>query len=305
MTIAPPGVQVACVTPFNKTGAIDEGAYRALLDRLVAAGAGGVFLCLVGTGEAQIMEDREIRRTWEIGVEQLKGKVPVYACGIGPTDTRRTIALANEAGALGVDGVYVYAPRPLPAPFPQSREVIQAFLDDFLSAVRYPINLANNPFIIGYSIPPDMLRQAATRYPHLASICNADGDVTNVVRLQDALRGVTGVYEVMPAQMLTNLILGGQGPLSIESNVAPRLVKSVLDAFHASDLPRAGESFARLLRLNQELSKHTNPVGVKAALNLMGLPGGHARAPYMMPSADAQKHLRRLLDELELTRTET
>lgn len=304
MSIAPAGVQVACITPFNKSGDIDEGGYRALLDRFAAAGVGGVFLCLVGTGEAQIMEEREIRRTWEIGVEQLKGKVPVYACGIGPIDTRRTIALANEAGAIGVDGVYVYAPRPLPAPFPQSREVIQTFLDDFLDAVRYPIHLANNPFIIGYSIPPGMLRQAAMRHPHLASICNADGDVTSVTRMQDALRGITGVYEVMPAQMLTNLFLGGQGPLSIESNVAPRLVRSVLDAFHAGDLSRAGDSFARLLRLNQELSKHTNPVGVKAALNLMGLPGGQARAPYMMPGADALKQLQRLLDELEITRTE-
>ena len=304
MSIAPAGVQVACVTPFNKSGAIDEGGYRALLDRFAAARVGGVFLCLVGTGEAQIMEEREIRRTWEIGVEQLKGKVPVYACGIGPMDTRRTIALANEAGAVGVDGVYVYAPRPLPAPVPQPREVIQAFLDDFLSAVRYPIHLANNPFIIGYSIPPDMLRHAAATYPHLAGICNADGDVTYVTRMQDALRGLTGVYEVMPAQMLTNLILGGQGPLSIESNVAPRLVRSVLDAYHAGDLRRAGESFARVLRLNQEISKHTNPVGVKAALNLMGLPGGHARAPYILPSAEAQTHLRRLLDELEITRTE-
>ena len=299
MAIAPAGVQAACVTPFNRDGSIDEGAFAAQLERMASFGF-GLFICLVGTGEAQIMRDSEIRRTWEIALKCVKGKVPIIACGIGPTDTGYTIKLANEAGAMGADGVYVYAPRPMPAPVPQPRREVEQFLMEFLDKVHYPIHLANNPFIIGYSIPVDLLAKATARYPHLVSIVNADGAMGYVVPLLRALRSKTAVYEVMTPNAISSLMLGGQGPLSIEAPVAPHLWKAAYDAYRAGDLSQTSNAFAKILKLHDVLVKYQHPTGVKAAMNALGLPGGYPRRPFLSPDDTGLQEIRAVLDEIGL-----
>lgn len=296
-------MHAACVTPFNEDGTLDEGAYRVLLDRLAAAGV-GAYLALVGTGEAQLMRDSEIRRSWEIGVERLKGKVPVYACGIGPTDTAHTINLANEAGAVGADAVYIYPPRPLPAPTPQGREVIERFLNEFLDKIRYPVHIANNPFIVGYSIPVDLLEKVVDTYSHVAAVVNAEGNTPYVVRMLGALRSKTAVIEVLTPQMFTNLALGGHGALCIECNIAPHLCRSVIDAFEAGDSRGVAASFARVLKLHEGISKYPNPTGVKAALSLLGLPGGYPRLPYLLPDQAGRKEIQAVLEKLEIGKTD-
>lgn len=303
MNVAPPGIYAACITPFDSHGAIDEGALRAHLDYLGAAGV-GVFLPLVGTGESQLMREEEIRRVWEIGLDQLQGKVPVYACGIGPTDTAYTTKRANEAGALGFDGVYVYAPRPLPSPIPQGRIEQERYFDELLSAVEYPLHIANNPFIIGYSVPEDLFERMVTEHGNVIGICNADNSVSYTERLLAAVGEKTTVLEVITTNLLTSLALGGGGALCIEANVAPRLARSVFESVQSGDMRGASESYHRLLKLNMVTGKFQNPTGIKAALNIMGLSGGVSRRPYLPPDEAGHDEIRRVIEELDLKRIE-
>jgi len=303
MDIATPGIYAACITPFDSEGAIDEGALRAHLDYLGAAGV-GVFMPLVGTGEAQLMRESEIRRVWEIGLEQLKGRVPVYACGVGPTDTAYTIRHANEAGAMGVDGVYVYPPRPLPSPVAQGRAEVERYYDELLAGVRYPLHLANNPFIIGYSVPVDVFDTCVTGNDNVIGICNADFSIAYTETLLRAVGARTTVLEVITTNLLTSLALGGGGALCIEANVAPRLARSVFDAVVGGDMRAASESYHKLLKLNMVTGKYQNPTGIKAALNILGLSGRYSRRPYLPPDDAGHKDIERVLDELEIKKIE-
>ncbi len=303
MNAAPPGIYTASITPFSQDGAVDEGALRAHLDYLASAKV-GVFLPLVGTGEAQLMREKEIRRVWEIGVEQLKGKVPVYACGIGPFDTAYTIELANEAGATGVDGIYLYPPRPLPSPVPQGRPEVEGYFKELLEGVKYPVHLANNPFIIGYSVPVDIFADCVNHHDQVIGICDADFSLSYSQRLIEAVGSKASVLEVITPNLLGSLAVGGDGALSIEANVAPRLCTTLFDAFRSGDAARAAELFQKLLKLQAGTGKFQNPTGIKAALNILGLPGRYPRRPYLTPDQAGQEEIKRLLDELEIREIE-
>src|SRR5262245_13803379 len=149
-----PRIYSMSTVPFDAAGRLDEGALRAHL-RYQAAGGVGVYLASYGSGEGQLMRREELRRLYEIGVQELKGKVPVYAAGLGFTETDYVIELAKEAATVGVDAVQIHPPRPGPtgAQRPTPAE-IERFFQDVLEAVRTPVLLTNQTVMVGWETPP-------------------------------------------------------------------------------------------------------------------------------------------------------
>lgn len=302
MTAGQPGIFGMCITPFDGAGKLDEGALRAQL-RYIAGGGAGVYLASQGTGEGHLLEPEEIRRVYEIGVAELKGKVPVYASGVGFGSTRHVIESTREAASFGVDAVVVMPPAPSRSVKPNAGEV-EAYLDEILEAVRTPVFLYNHPMLVNYKVPLAIFERLCAKHGHVAGVHCTDPDLNYLVRLIDSLGARTAVHVGLFGQLMTNLMLGGHGALGYEPNIAPRLCTTTFEAFRSGDWARAIDGFTRLLRLGVVLAKYQNPRAIKAAVNLLGLPGGVPRRPYLPLDTDAVAEIAQVLEALEIRQIE-
>jgi 4-hydroxy-tetrahydrodipicolinate synthase len=304
MTAGQAGIFGMSITPFDAAGKLDEGALRAHLRYMAAAGV-GVYLASQGTGEGHLLTREETRRVYEIGVAELKGKVPVYATGLGFTNTETVIELAQEAGATGVDALVIVPPAPSRTIQPTPEE-IETYLAEILDAVDTPVFLYNHPGVTGFRVPMEIFDRLLDRYPSpkVAGVHCTDLDVNYLTRLIELVGGRAPVHVGHTAQILTNLMLGGAGALGYEANIAPRLSQSIYTEFAAGNYPRAFGAFTRVLRLNVVLAKYHNPRAIKAAVNLLGLPGGHLRKPYLPLSAAAEREIAETLERLEIRKNE-
>ena len=165
---APRGAFVMSVTPFAAGGAVDERLLLGHVDWLAAAGV-GIFLCSQGSGEGDLLRADEKRRVYEIGVDAAAGRVPVWAAGVGLAGASADIAaLARDAYAAGVDGVYVLGPRPSPAPL--RADEVEAYYRAVIEAVDGPVIVADNTYLTGYALPDGVLAALVASYPQIAAV---------------------------------------------------------------------------------------------------------------------------------------
>jgi dihydrodipicolinate synthase/N-acetylneuraminate lyase len=269
-----------CVTPFDAAGHIDEQALATLVDRIAASDT-TVYLGSYGSGEGHLLRDDEIRTLYRVGVEAAAGRVPVVASALGFSETSRVIEQALEADALGVDAVQIHPPRPGPTAIVPRRAELEQYYGDVFAEVRSPVQLTNQVVMVGYRLPLDLVESLLTNYDNITQLNSSDQDgiahTALLLRLADRVPVFTGVI----SQLVTTLALGGAGSLNFESVVSPVVCHDVVEAFRAGDVDRLRSRFSRLLRLNAVLSRFQNPRSLKAALHLMGLPGGELRRPYL------------------------
>jgi 4-hydroxy-tetrahydrodipicolinate synthase len=292
-------VNAMSVTPFDERGRLDEDALAQVVDGLATEEV-GVYLGSYGTGEGHLLRPREIRRIYEIGVQAAAGRTPVYAAALGFASTERVIEQALEAVDLGVDAVQIHPPRPSAvAAMPRLPE-IERYYADVLASVPGPVHLSDQVVMTGYRLPGDLLGDLVTAFDAIEAVNVSDADLGQVSQRVTTLRGRVAVRVGIVAQLPTALVLGGQGLLCFEADVAPALCREVIDAFGAGDLARFGASFTRLMQLNATLSRAQNPRSVKAAMNLLGLPAGAVRRPYLPLDAAQEHEIAESLDALGL-----
>ncbi len=292
---------VISVTPFTADEALDEVGLRAHLARLGAGGV-GVYLGGSGSGEGYTLTRDELRRVLEVGVEELSGVVPVRAMGVEPRSARQTIELGRVAAEVGVDAMQLYSldmghgnrPRP---------DELERYLTDVLDAVELPVVLSSHQ-AAGYYLPVELIGRLVARYDLIIGVNATNQDLTYLVRLLDTVAGRVDVHVGGPMQALSCLALGGQGYLSSEGNVAPRLCRSVVESFARGDLAASHAAYARVMRMFSETRRLGGLPATKAMLMLLGLPGGSPRRP-RLPVPDAVRaELASVLDALDLRAVE-
>ena len=281
-------VNAMSVTPFDERGRLDEDALAQVVD-VLASEEVGIYLGSYGTGEGHLLRPREVRRIYEIGVRAAAGRTPVYAAALGFASTERVIEQAQEAAEIGVDAVQIHPPRPAAVAVMPRLAEIERYYADVLTSVHGPIHLSDQVVMTGYRLPGDLLGDLVTAFDAIEAVNVSDPDLGEVSRRLAALGSRVAVRVGIVSQLPTALLLGGQGLLCFEADVAPALCRQVIDAFHAGDLERWSFSFGRLMELNAVLSRAQNPRSVKAAMRVLGLPAGELRRPYL-PLDDAQEH---------------
>ncbi|HEV8297905.1 MAG TPA: dihydrodipicolinate synthase family protein [Acidimicrobiales bacterium] len=294
---------VISMTPFDQQERFDEGAFRGHLQRLAASGI-GAYVGGAGSGEGYTLSADERRRVLEIAVEELKGKVPVRAMGVEPRTADEMIAFANVVEDVGVDAMQVYSLDVGHAghAFPDE---IERYLNDVLSAIEVPAVLSTH-FSVGYFVPIPVLVSACERYPHVIGINVTNPDVVYLAQLLKVLDERIEVHTGLMTQALAALSLGASGYLSTEGNVVPRLCVEVIDRYRAEDFAGTMAAYGRLLRVSAELfSFGAGMRTTKAALELLGLPGGIPRRP-RLPLADGavRAKIAQALDELGIRESE-
>jgi 4-hydroxy-tetrahydrodipicolinate synthase len=297
-----PSTFVVSLTPFTTDEALDEDTLRVHLRRLRAAGI-GVYLGGSGSGEGYTLTADERRRVLEIGAEELRGHVPVRAMGVEPRSAREMVELARVAVDAGVDALQVYSldqghgnePRP---------DELERYFKDVLDAVELPVVVASHQ-AVGYYVPVELIGDLLDRYGDaVVGINCTNNDLTYLVRVLEVVADRVDVHVGGPMHALSCLALGGQGYLSSEGNLMPRLCQSVVEAYARDDFVASHVAYARVMRLHTESRRLGGISATKAALVRFGLGGGSPRRPRLpVPDSNATD-LAALLEELDIRAVE-
>jgi 4-hydroxy-tetrahydrodipicolinate synthase len=276
------GSFTAMVTPF-KNGGLDERAFRDLVDWQIAEGTDG--LVPVGTtGESPTLSHDEHHKVVEWCVEQVKGRVPVVA-GAGSNSTTEAIDLAKHAEKAKADAVLIATPyynKP-------SQEGLYLHYKAINDAVGIPIFLYNIPgrSVIDMSVET---MQRLCELKNIRGVKDATGKLERVSQQREAcghdfiqLSGEDGTALGFNAH-------GGQGCISVTSNVVPRLCAEFQDSTLAGDYKTGLKIQDRLMPLHSALFVENSPAPTKYALSLLGKCSDHVRLP-LGPLAESSKQV--------------
>ena len=284
------GTLTALVTPF-RDGGVDEEALRGLVDTQIDAGIDGLVPC-GSTGESATLSHAEHGQVVEIVLAAARGRVPVVA-GTGSNNTQEAIDLtrhAQEAGAAGALLISPYYNKP-------TQEGIIAHYEAVASETRFPLVVYNIPGRTASNILPETVRRLAEN-PYVVGIKEASGDLEQMSQVIASCPDDFDVLSGDDAMTLPLLAIGGQGVISTTSNVAPANVAGLVQRFLDGDVAGAQAAHRQLLPLFDVLFCETNPIPVKAALELMGQIGAEIRLP-LTPLTDPNRdRLQAVLKEL-------
>ena len=277
------GILTAMVTPFDSEGALDEDASVRLMNHLLENGSDGLVLA-GSTGEGATLTDEEKARLWELGVAE-SGDATIIA-GTGTYDTHHTVELTRRATAIGVHGMLVVTPyynRP-------NRRGIKAHFETVAAATDRPIVAYNIPSRTATDMPNDLLAELA-EIDNVVAVKQARYDDLAPIEGMDLLAGNDDILAKV-------MDLGGTGGILVASHLVGREMRRIVD-----EPERRREIEDGLRDLYGALTVTTNPIPVKAALNLAGHDVGGLRLPLVEASDDEKAVIREALERHHLLAT--
>jgi 4-hydroxy-tetrahydrodipicolinate synthase len=288
------GAFTLLMTPFNKDLSLDEEGLKTLVRLQVRSGIHGIAPLGV-TGESPLLSEDEIKRVVEIVVEEAGGK-----CKIAPdtctNNLDQTIKRARLYGELGCDYAVVFAPFLV--------KPTQAGLVEFYDAVaessRIPVIIHNSPDRVGVNIEP---KTYAGLMENENIIATKDGkkELDHLAKILVLARGKNfGVFTGKDTTAYPLMCFGGSGVFTVAGNIVPGVMRDLVDFCLRGEFKKAEEIHYSYYELFEALRLETNPMAVKEALALMGLPGGGLRPPLTRLSEPNREVLKRLLRERHL-----
>ncbi len=272
------GVATAIVTPMNANG-VDYENFGRLIDWQIEEGINA--LVIAGTtGEGSTLSDEEHREVLRFAYERIAGRVPSIA-GTGSNDTAYAIELTRFACELGYDGMLVVSPYYNKA---TQKGLVQMFTA-IADASTKPIILYNVPSRTGVNIEPATYLALAD-HPNIAAIKEAGGNISKIVEAAALVGDKLDIYSGNDDQIVPIMSVGGQGVISVLSNVVPAETVEICDRFFRGDVAGAAQLQFDLLPLTQALFCEVNPIPVKAAVAAMGYGENYLRLP-LTPMEDA------------------
>jgi 4-hydroxy-tetrahydrodipicolinate synthase len=278
------GVGVAIVTPF-KGSDVNYEVLGQLIEFHIDGGTAAIIACGT-TGESATLSEEEKLAIFDYCVKYSQGRIPIIA-GTGSNNTAQSITLSVRAQALGVDGLLLVTPyynKP-------SQAGLIAHYEAIANAVTIPIILYNVPSRTSVNLLPETV-QVLAKHPMIQGIKEACGDMEQITHLASLIPKDFFLYSGNDDQVYPVLELGGQGVISVTSNVAPSLVSEPIRRYFQGDVTSAKQEFERLLPLHQAMFVETNPVPVKTILPWLGYHVGGVRLPLVMMSPDKEPMLR-------------
>ncbi len=269
---------VISITPFDDQGRLDEPAFRKHLKRLRDAGV-SVWVAGSGSSEGYALTPEERERVLAIAVEELKGRVPVRAMGCEPRLPSHMVEFVRCAERAGVDAAQIFSLDIGHGAKPTLAE-LDRYYSTVIDATSLPVVLSSH-HAAGYYLPLDLIETLAQRYPTFTGINYGGTDLHYLSQLIARFRDRLEIHCAGPRNAMTVLVLGGNGFMGHEGNLAPQLVQSVISTFEAGDMLALRESWGKLLALDAIVKRYGGSTlrGLKPLLNAFGLPGGTLRLP--------------------------
>jgi len=286
------GAIVATVTPF-RNGKLDANALKKLVEFQIRNGTDGIVPCGT-TGESATLAYEEHERVIDLVLEAAAGRVPVIA-GTGSNNTKEAVLLTRYAKKAGANAALVITP--------YYNKPTQAGL---LAHFREVAACADIPLIL-YNVPSrtgvNMTAETVARLSEVKNIVGVKEASGNLAQVCDILKMTPGTFCVLSGDdglYFPMLALGAKGVISVVSNVAPREMAELYDAFALGEVARAREIHFRLWPLMNALFIETNPIPAKTALAMMGKIREEFRLPLCGMSDASRKVLAKVLSDMKI-----
>lgn len=283
------GAGVAIITPFTENNEVDYEKLGELIEYQIAEGTDSIIICGT-TGEASTLTHEEHLECIRYTVEKVAKRVPVIA-GTGSNATDTAIYLSQEAQKYGADGLLLVTPYYNKA----TQKGLIAHFSAVAESVNIPIILYNVPGRTGCNITPSTVAQLAKNVKNIVGIKEASGNIAQVAEIMQLTGGEIDLYSGNDDMIVPVMSLGGQGVISVLSNIAPKDTHDMVMKYLEGDVVGSRELQLKYFPLINALFCEVNPIPVKKAVNLMGFQVGALRMPLTeLEPANAERLLKEM-----------
>lgn len=278
-------ILTAMITPFYEDGSVNYQAAGELAEYLINNGSDGLVVA-GSTGEAATMTKQEKLELFKVVLDAVGKKATVIA-GTGSNDTQATIEMTQAAEKVGVHGVLVVGPY-------YNKPPQEGFYQHFKKVAENtsaPVVIYNVPGRTGSNVLP----QTVIRLAEISNIVAVKESSGNLDQFAEIISGTNDdfmVYSGDDALTLPGLSIGSQGIISVAAHIAGNPMKRMVDAFLAGDTKTAAKLHRALLPVFKGMFIVTNPIPVKTAVNLLGMPAGPFRLPLVPASSQDTEAIR-------------
>ncbi|OFX14178.1 MAG: 4-hydroxy-tetrahydrodipicolinate synthase [Armatimonadetes bacterium RBG_19FT_COMBO_69_19] len=284
-------VLTAMATPFDPGGAVHWTEVARLARHLIDNGSDGIVVAGT-TGESPTLSDEEKIRLFRAVKEAVGGRAKVVA-GTGTYDTKHSIHLSQEAERAGADGLLLVNPyynRP-------SQDGLYAHFRAIAESVRLPCMLYNIPGRTGVNCAPETIGRLS-EIPNIVAVKEATGNLDQASDIRRRTKDDFLIYSGDDSLTLPILSVGGTGVVSVASHLAGRDIQEMVRSYERGDVRKALALHLRLLPLFKVLFITSNPVPLKAALNMSGFAVGIPRLPLVEATPKEKEQIQAVLKEI-------
>lgn len=291
----PYGIIPPVITPFTEDGQFHEPVFRQMVSHLIDQGVHGVFP-LGTTGEFYAFSDEEVRRILEVCLDEVAGRVPVYA-GANHITTRGTMRLVRIAEEVGVDAVSVLTPMFVS----QTQNEVYTFYKTVAENTSLPVIIYNNKPKTNVTVNPETIARLA-EIPNIVGVKDSTGDFTNTEEYIRLTRGIDHFHVLLGRDTLIHagLCYGASGAIASCANVAPRIAADIYDKYIAGDIQGSLEAQFKLAPLRIACNMGTFPEVIKEGLMMQGFPVGKCLEPIAELTPAEKEKLRQVLKDMDL-----
>ena len=288
------GIIPPIVTPMNADESVNIPELRSQVERQIAGGVHGIFP--FGTnGEGYILSLKEKEEILEAVVDQVKGRIPVYA-GSGCISTQDTIYMSKRAEELGADVLSIITPSFAVA---SQKELYDHYVE-VAKHVNIPIVLYNIPPRTGNKLLPETVAKLANDVDVIMGAKDSSGDRDNLKAYIDLTQELDKDFSVLAGNdgnILFCLQNGGKGGIAGRANLWPKTVASIYNYFVAGELDKAQEAQDAVAALQRVFKFGNANTIIKKAVNLLGYPVGDCRRPFNYLCQEGVEELKLVLKE--------
>jgi len=285
------GYAPAVPTPFNDDFSLDTEAFESFCERQIDEGASALVVCGT-TGEAPTLRPAEHHILVRIAVDVARGRVPVIA-GAGTNSTAHAVELTKDAEAGGADAILSVVP--------YYNKPVQAGLYAHFHAIArstgLPVILYDVPSRSACGLADETIARLA-ELPHVIGVKDATGDITRPARLRSLVGSQFRLLSGDDATAFAFICQGGNGCISVTSNIAPGLCRAMYLACQQGQLSKARQLSVAIAQMTAALFCESNPVPVKYALSLFGLMSAKVRLPLVGLSEQSRASVSAVLAQI-------
>lgn len=290
------GSFVAMPTPFTADDKIDFDGFGILIDRQIKYGTSQLFV-LGSAGETTLLTIEEKKKIVHEVIKIADGRIPVFF-GAAAFTTDQSIEMAKYIEKEGGDGVIFTVPPYVLIP----QTATYAHFDAVMSSISIPCGIYNNPSRLGVNVNPETIKKLSDKHPHFVIDKEAMSSVEQLVQVERLCGGKVKImccdypkYSIV----LPTLAVGGTGTANIGGNIIPEECAKYSRPWTSIEIMEEGrKEYFKWFPLLQKLYDFSNPIVIKAALDILGLPGGHLRKPYQEYVGHHRDELEALMGEM-------
>ncbi len=292
------GSLVALVTPFNKKNQVDLEGLKKNIKFQLANKTNGFVPCGT-TGESPTLSEQEWELVVKATIETVNNRKPVIP-GTGTNSTDKTIKLTKKAKELGADACLIVTPyynKP-------TQEGLYQHFKASAESVKLPIIIYNIPGRTGVNMLPATMARLHKEFPKI--IIGVKEASLSLDQVSEIVKRCGKTFTVLSGDdslTLPILSIGGKGVISVIANIVPKDMAEMIDYYFQGKNLQAAALNHKLFSLSKAMSIETNPIPIKYAMSILGMPSGKPRLPLVEPASESQKVIKEALKKYQILKT--